>query len=73
MKTYILTANLKVTDESIRKARKWEKRKNFSYGEDIAHLLTDCISDGEDIGHEIESTELEEQNKRIKRILVEGK
>lgn len=64
MKTYILTAELKVTDESIRKARIWEKRKNLRYGEDIAHLLTDCIADGEDIGHEIESTELGEYTEK---------
>lgn len=61
MKTYILTAELKVTDESIAKARSWEKRKNYKYGEDVGHLLIDCIADGEDIGHEIEKTEIDER------------
>ena len=59
MKTYTLTAELKVTDKSIQKAREWEKRKNYKYGDDIAHLLTDCIADGEDIGHEIEKLEID--------------
>lgn len=60
MKTYTLTVEVKVTDEAIKKARKWEKRKTLSYGDDVAHLLFDCIADGEDIGYEIEKTELDD-------------
>lgn len=76
MKTYILTSELKVTDETIRKARQWEKRKNLNYGDDVAHLLFDCIADGEDIGYEIEKTELDdckETENGFKKLLEEIK
>lgn len=71
MKTYILTAQLKVTDESIRKARKWEKRRNHRYGDDVAHLLMDAIGDGEDIGYEIEKTELDEHKENDLKTILE--
>lgn len=76
MKTYILTAELKVTDESIAKARKWAKRKRYDYKDDVAHLLFDCIADGEDIGYEIEKTELDdfkETKNNFKKLLAEVK
>lgn len=62
MKSYILTAKIKVTDESIRKARKWEKRGNYKYGDNVAHLLMDCMADGKDIEHEIQELDIEDVN-----------
>lgn len=59
MKQYILSAELKVTDEDIRNARIWEKRKNLNYKDNVAHLLVDYMADGEP-DFDIEMVELNE-------------
>ncbi len=58
MKSYMLTAEFRVNDNIIKKAREWEKKKNFDYKDDVAHLLTDCITDGEFERMEVEEADL---------------
>lgn len=59
MTTYILTAKIKVGKEDIRKATKWAKRRGYNYGDDLANLIFDYLTDGgQDM--DMESTEIEE-------------
>lgn len=62
MKTYILTAKLKINEQTIRQARLWEKRRKLKYGDNTAHLVMDYISSGEIVDYENESIEMEEYN-----------
>lgn len=60
MKNYILTAEVRVDDNDIKMARKWEKRKRLDYKDDIAHLIFDCMTDNGPVAHEIIKTEIDE-------------
>lgn len=64
MKSYILTAEVRVDDEDILRAKNWAKEKGLDYQDDIAHLVFDCISDNGPVAHEIESTEIVEETKK---------
>lgn len=68
MKIYVLKSELKVTDDLIRTAHRWEKRRTLKYGEDIAHLLLDyLLENGDEHGNaEIENVEIEEVSPKEK-------
>lgn len=51
-------------ENDIAMAREWEKIKKLDYKGDIAHLVFDCISDGEKVPFEIINTEIDEEKKR---------
>lgn len=60
MKQYILKAEVRVDEDDIKKARKWEKERNLDYKDDIAHLVFDCMTDHGPVVHKILKTEIEE-------------
>lgn len=49
MKTYTLTSKIQVDEEHIQKARKWAKRRNYDYKKDVAQLVFDYLTDGNDM------------------------
>lgn len=54
---------VRVDENDILMAREWEKRKWLDYKGDIAHLVFDCMTDGEKIPFEIMKTEINEERK----------
>lgn len=61
MKNYILTTEVRVDEDDIKRATEWEKRKNLDYKDDIAHLVFDCMTDHGPVVHEILKTEIDEE------------
>lgn len=61
MKKHIITAKIKVDEDTIRDARKWEKRRNYKYGDDVGQLVLDYLMSDKSREYDLEEVEIDEE------------